>query len=92
VGRLCRRLRRDPGDPRGLLAALLEWLGRSRSPLVIPWLEDLWLEERRVNLPGTPSADRPNWQSPMRRLLEGIFEDPEVDALLRRLDRARKRT
>jgi 4-alpha-glucanotransferase len=76
-------------DPRAFLTALLEWLGRSNSPLVVPWLEDLWLEEVGVNLPGTPSSVRPNWQRPMRYLLDEIFTDPDVDGLLRRLDRAR---
>jgi 4-alpha-glucanotransferase len=79
----------DRADPRALLADLLDWLGRSESPLVVPWLEDLWLEDEGVNLPGTPSSVRPNWQRPMRRLLEEIFRDPEVDALIRRLQHAR---
>ena len=77
-------------DPRAFLIALLEWLGRSKSPLVVPWLEDLWLEEVAVNLPGTPSSARPNWQRPMGRLLDEIMTDPDVDELLRRLDRARQ--
>ena len=77
-------------DPRALLAALLEWLGRSDSPLVVPWLEDLWLEEESVNLPGTPSSVRPNWQRPMHRLLDEIMNDPGVDDLLNRLDGARR--
>jgi 4-alpha-glucanotransferase len=76
-------------DPRAFLIALLEWLGRSSSPLVVPWLEDLWLEEVAVNLPGTPSSVRPNWQRPMGRLLDEILNDPDVEGLLRRLDRAR---
>lgn len=76
-------------DPAIFFAALLEWLGRSESPLVVPWLEDLWLEQVAVNLPGTPSSLRPNWKRPMRRLLDDIFTDPEVDGLLRRLHRAR---
>jgi 4-alpha-glucanotransferase len=87
--RLAKRLNRRVGEPRELLAELLEWLGKSASPLVVPWLEDLWLEEVRVNLPGTPSSQRPNWQRPMRRLLDEIFTDPEVDGLLRRLQHAR---
>jgi 4-alpha-glucanotransferase len=87
--RLARRLRCRPAEPRALLAALLEWLGRSDSPLVVPWLEDLWLEECAVNLPGTRSSVRPNWQRPMRHLLDEIFANPEVDDLLRRLHRAR---
>ena len=88
--RLATRLHRPVDDPRALLAALLEWLGRSESPLVVPWLEDLWLEPDAVNLPGTRSSERPDWQRPMRRLLDEIFTDPDVDALLRSLHRARK--
>jgi 4-alpha-glucanotransferase len=76
-------------EPYAFLAELLVWLGQSESPLVVPWLEDLWLEDRGVNLPGTRSSERPNWQRPMRPLLDEIFSDPEVDGLLRRLDRAR---
>jgi len=89
ASRLARRLKSDAARPRELLGALLEWLGKSRSPLVVPWLEDLWLEDRGVNLPGTPSSVRPNWQGPMRKLLDEIFTDPEIDALLRRLSGAR---
>jgi len=76
-------------DPRAFLVALLEWLGRSDSPLVVPWLEDLWLEDEAVNLPGTPSSVRPNWQRPMRLLLDEILADPDVNELIRSLDRAR---
>jgi 4-alpha-glucanotransferase len=76
-------------DPRALLERLLQWLGRSASPLVVPWLEDLWLEDRGVNLPGTPSSVRPNWQRPMRLLLDQVFNDPEIDGLVRLLHRAR---
>ncbi len=76
-------------EPAAFLAELLEWLGRSDSPLVVPWLEDLWLEDQAVNLPGTRPSERPNWQRPMRRLLDEIFSDPEVDGLVRRLNRTR---
>lgn len=76
-------------QPDVFFATLLEWLGRSESPLVVPWLEDFWLEDQAVNLPGTPSSVRPNWQRPMRRLLDEIFGDPHIDELIRRLDRAR---
>jgi 4-alpha-glucanotransferase len=85
-----KRFDRPLDDPSALLAELLEWLGRSESPLVVPWLEDLWLEDVAVNLPGTPSSQRPNWQRPMRRLLDEVFSDAEIDGLVRRLDRARK--
>lgn len=89
VGRLAERLGFAGSDPAAFLARLLEWLGRSASPLVIAWLEDLWLEERAVNLPGTPSSVRPNWQRPMNRLLNDIFADPLVNACLSRLNHDR---
>ena len=76
-------------DQSAFFAAVLEWLGRTGSPLVVPWLEDLWLEPVAVNLPGTQSSVRPNWQRPMRRLLEEIINNPEVEAQLRLLHRAR---
>jgi 4-alpha-glucanotransferase len=76
-------------EPTALLEKLLDWLGRSPSPLVIPWVEDLWLEVEQVNLPGTRSSERPNWQRPMRRLLDDVFTDADVEALIRRLHQAR---
>src|SRR5207302_11164994 len=87
---LAQRLHCRVEEPREFLARLLEWLGRSESPLVVSWLEDLWLEEVAVNLPGTRSSERPNWRRPMRRSLDDVFTDPEVDGMLRRLDRARR--
>jgi 4-alpha-glucanotransferase len=89
IGWLAASLGSTVEDPRAFLHALLEWLGRSQSPLVVPWLEDLWFEELSVNLPGTPSSVRPNWQRPMRRLLDEILTDPDVNGLVRCLDRAR---
>jgi len=89
--RLARRLGGLVDDPRALFSELMEWLGASDSPLVVPWLEDLWLEGVRVNLPGTRSSERPNWQRPMRLLLDEIFTDREIEAVLRRLHHARDR-
>ena len=89
---LAERMNSCVDEPHALLAELLAWLGRSQSPLVVPWLEDLWLEDRGVNLPGTRSSDRPNWQRPMSRLLDEIFTDAQVQDLLDRLDQARRQT
>jgi 4-alpha-glucanotransferase len=88
--RLAKALGRSVEEPDALLAELLTWLGGSESPLVVPWLEDLWLEHEGVNLPGTRSSDRPNWQRPMRLLLEEIFGDPEIKARVETLARARR--
>ncbi|HQW67953.1 MAG TPA: 4-alpha-glucanotransferase [Gemmatimonadales bacterium] len=77
-------------DPMAMLTAVLEWLGTSESPLVVPWLEDCWLERRGVNLPGTRASEWPNWQRPMARLLDEVMNDPQVRQLLRDLDVARR--
>jgi 4-alpha-glucanotransferase len=74
-----------------LLEELLGWMGGSASPLVVPWLEDLWMEGEQVNLPGTRSSERPNWQRPMARLLEEITEDSAILARIGRLNAARLR-
>ncbi len=90
--RLATTLEGSVDEPEALLEKLLDWLGRSPSPLVIPWFEDLWLEDQQVNLPGTRSSERPNWQRPMRRLLDDVFTDAEINELLRRLHEARQRS
>jgi len=86
---IARHLGRSREDVNGLLAALLQWLGGAETPLVVPWLEDFWLEQRGVNLPGTSSSLRPNWQLPMRKLLDELFSDPDVESLIRLLQSAR---
>ena len=87
--RLAERMGRSVDEPEPFLLEVLEWLGRSASPLVVPWLEDLWLEDEGVNLPATLSSERPNWQRPMRKLLDEVFADPEIRERMRRLHRAR---
>lgn len=89
TGRLADLLDQSVDEPMAFLFELLAWLGESDSPLVVPWLEDLWLERVGVNLPGTRSSERPNWQRPMSRLLDDVFVDPGIASLVRRLDRAR---
>jgi 4-alpha-glucanotransferase len=76
-------------DPGGLLESLLEWLGRSDSPLVVTWIEDLWLEDQPVNVPGTRSSDRPNWQRPMGKLLDEVIGNPAIERLLNLLNQDR---
>ncbi len=78
-------------EPARLLDAVLGWLGASPAPLVILWLEDLWLEDQPVNVPGSTTTDRPNWQRPMRHLLEAVMADPTVARHVEVLDQARRR-
>lgn len=92
VDRLAEAVGASPGDLPGFLDALLDWLGASPSPLVIPWLEDLWLEVHQVNLPGTRSSERPNWQRPLEPLLDEVVDDSRVRERLARLQEARVRS
>src|SRR5690606_4064371 len=48
---------------------LLERLAASAARYVLVTLEDLWLEDRPQNVPGT-SHERPNWQRRARRTLD----------------------
>jgi 4-alpha-glucanotransferase len=57
-----------------VVRALLAWLKSSPSEIVLVNLEDLWLETRPQNVPGTWS-ERPNWRRKARLSLEQIFRD-----------------
>lgn len=66
---------------RDVLRALLQWLNASESELVLVNVEDLWLETRPQNVPGT-SGERPNWRRKTRYTLEEIFRNPEFRELV----------
>jgi 4-alpha-glucanotransferase len=44
-------------------------------------LEDLWLEKRPQNVPGT-STERPNWRRKAKLTLEQLFRDPRLRKLI----------
>jgi len=64
-----------------VLRAILAWLSASPSELVLVSVEDLWLEARPQNVPGT-SSERPNWCRKTQYTLEEIFRDSEIRKLL----------
>ena len=84
---LVKRLARD-----GWLAALtlnedlvvkawLASLAASQARIMVVGLEDLWLESRPHNIPGT-GAELPNWRGRARYSLEELGTMPEVSAIL----------
>jgi len=75
-------------DARAVLTACLEHLARSPAWLLVVNLEDLWLETRPQNVPGT-AAERPNWSGRLRLTLEELRSDPRVEALIAALARER---
>lgn len=64
-------------------------LAASAAPLVLVTLEDLWLEARTQNVPGT-TDERPNWRRPWSRTLDEVLADPAVAAALAAVDAGRR--
>ncbi|MCZ6514450.1 MAG: 4-alpha-glucanotransferase, partial [Acidobacteria bacterium] len=79
---------KEATDTREVLRACLRHLfAGSRAPVMLN-LEDLWLEPRPQNVPGTLD-ERPNWRRKARHSLEHIRKMPEIADLLRELNQLR---
>lgn len=76
-----------PVEPQAVLTAALAWLGRTSAAVVLATLEDLWLEERPQNVPGTYD-ERPNWRRRFARSIDDALADPS--AALASLDALRR--
>jgi 4-alpha-glucanotransferase len=71
-----------------VLEAALAMLARSRAPVVLANLEDLWLETQPQNTPGT-FTERPNWRRKAKYAFDEFTQLPEVRLLLQQLNRRR---
>jgi 4-alpha-glucanotransferase len=81
----------EEDDPRAVLEACLAFLAASRAPFVVATLEDLWLETRPQNVPGT-GPERPNWRVRMRHTVEELDDQEDVRRALRRIAELRQVT
>ncbi len=72
-------------ETRSILEACLARLRSSRAALVLVNLEDLWLETRPQNTPGSGKR-RTNWQRKLRYRLEEISRKPPVIETPKRLN------
>jgi len=70
-----------PPDTYALLRACLRFLADSEATDVLINLEDLWLEERPQNVPGT-RHERPNWQRRARYTIDEMMALPQVSEAL----------
>jgi 4-alpha-glucanotransferase len=68
--------------------ALMAWMARSEASVALLTLDDLLMEERRQNVPGT-HRERPNWRLRNPRTLESVAGDPPLTDQLRSLSAAR---
>jgi 4-alpha-glucanotransferase len=73
-----------------VLKACLNCLSASPAKLVLINLEDLWLETRPQNIPGTGKG-KPNWKRKSRYNLEVFTKMPGVMGILKTVDSLRKR-
>jgi 4-alpha-glucanotransferase len=78
-----------PDDAGTVLRACLANLAASRARVVLVNLEDLWLETKPQNVPGT-GAKRPNWQRKARYAFEEFIQLPEVLETLREINALRR--
>jgi 4-alpha-glucanotransferase len=91
VGELRSRghLRDKSSDARAVLRGSLDFLAESPAKTVLVNLEDLWLERRPQNVPGT-TTERPNWRRKTSRTVEIFTGMTRVRRLLESVDRHRR--
>jgi 4-alpha-glucanotransferase len=74
---------------RAVLSGSLDFLAESPARTVLVNLEDLWLERRPQNVPGT-TIERPNWRRKTSPAMETFTGMPRVRRLLKSVDRHRR--
>lgn len=77
-------------DPREILLACLSFLSASPARMVLLNIEDLWLETRPQNFPGT-GEERPNWRKKTADRFELWSQSPRVTTALQAINFLRKR-
>jgi len=78
----CKLLSENDNDLHSILKACYSYLARSEASTVLINLEDLWLETKPQNVPGT-YLERPNWRRKARLSLEEIDNDRSINKILR---------
>jgi 4-alpha-glucanotransferase len=76
-------------DESETLLACLRLLAASPARMVVVNLEDLWLDPRPQNVPGTTDP-LPNWRRRARLSFDRFREDPAIVGTLREVDAARR--
>jgi 4-alpha-glucanotransferase len=72
-----------------VLRACLSEFAASPAALLVVSVEDLWLETRPQNVPGT-TTEFPNWRRPARYQFEAFRAKPQVVGTLKEIDRLRR--
>ena len=83
-------LGRAATDAAALFRACARYLAAGPARALVLNLEDFWTETAQQNIPGT-MTERPNWKRKARYALEEFSRDRTLRALLREVNRLRKR-
>lgn len=78
-------------DVSAIVGAVIQFLGASDAQLMLVNIEDLWLETRPHNVPGTLD-EHPNWRRKMRYTIDELMANPAIASLLDKLDEIRRKT
>ncbi|WP_428265943.1 4-alpha-glucanotransferase [Haliangium sp.] len=81
----------EADDAEAVMRAFTAFLAASEAEIVILTLEDLWLESRPQNVPGTGPDDRPNWRRKMAHSLDDILAREQASALLTLVEERRRK-
>lgn len=89
---LCREglIRSLRADEREVMLGLLKFLAASDAGVALVNLEDLWLERRPQNIPGT-GPERDNWTRRSALSWEAFTRNPDVVGALREIEQLRAR-
>lgn len=83
-----KRLEQSLGETEALMSAATLELARGPARVALVNLEDLWLETRPQNTPGT-GPELPNWKNRAIRGLEEMMGDEKVEGVLKRVSAER---
>lgn len=75
-------------EPRAIVDGLSAWMAASDAAVALASLDDLLLEERRQNVPGT-YKERPNWTLRHGSTIDSLASDSEVSRSLDAVSRRR---
>ncbi|MCF8010413.1 MAG: 4-alpha-glucanotransferase [Clostridiales bacterium] len=75
-------------DTETIFQACLEFLASSSSQLMLINLEDIWLETKPQNIPGTQD-ENPNWQRKTHYSIETFKKMPKIHNLLQKIHNSR---
>jgi len=81
--------RKTGATVKDVMKGSLAYLAASRARVLLVNLEDLWLETKAQNVPGTLD-EHPNWQNKARYRLERITADKDVQGTLQVIDGLRR--